>query len=95
MARAAMRSSEWIVLGYLLYLVVSGLAVRLPAVRVRIILAGSALGGPVPTAGTAFGAVAVAISAGAVAGHYHYAVDVVLGALVGTAAALVAGTCLK
>ena len=50
-----------------------------------------ALGGPLPAAGAAFGAVALLISIGAVAGRYHYAVDVVLGALVGVVAACAAG----
>ena len=46
-----------------------------------------ALGGPMPLTGAAFGAVACAIAIGAVVGRYHYALDVVLGALVGVLAA--------
>jgi membrane-associated phospholipid phosphatase len=41
-------------------------------------------------AGVLFGLVAVGIALGAAAGRYHYGIDVVAGALVGVAAAIVA-----
>jgi membrane-associated phospholipid phosphatase len=41
-------------------------------------------------AGALFGIVAVGIALGAAAGRYHYGIDVLAGALVGVAAAIVA-----
>ena len=41
-------------------------------------------------AGVLFGIVAVGIALGAAAGRYHYGIDVLAGALVGVAAAIVA-----
>lgn len=42
-----------------------------------------------PAAGMALTAIALAIAAGAVAGRYHYAIDVVLGLAIGIAAAII------
>jgi len=42
-----------------------------------------------PAAGVAFSIVAIGIAAGAAVGRYHYGVDVIAGALVGIAAALI------